>query len=174
MRVQNKSFFKNFILFFVLLPFLSKPQSISGWRPAIAFLYLFIFHSLLRLTSILSIQKCQEVCQYVYNFGSWPVHRAGWPAMLDAVETQTCLGLKTFAHLLPLFFFFWTKLCQLHCPCACANDYFLHLNTCWSKSLKKKLAPWHWQVVKCRQMNVWSVTANLQVRSLAGQNFCTI
>ena len=29
----------------------------SGWRPAIAFLYLFVFHSLLRLTSFLSQYK---------------------------------------------------------------------------------------------------------------------
>ena len=29
-------------------------KTFRGWRPAIAFLYLFLFHSLLRLTSLLS------------------------------------------------------------------------------------------------------------------------
>ena len=32
-------------------------KDFSGWRPAIAFLYLFLFHSLLRLTSFLSQYK---------------------------------------------------------------------------------------------------------------------
>ena len=32
-------------------------KDFSGWRPAIAFLYLFLFHSLLRLTSFLSQNK---------------------------------------------------------------------------------------------------------------------
>ena len=43
----------SFILFFVSLPFFLKTK-LPGWRPSIAFLYLFLFHSLLRLTSFLS------------------------------------------------------------------------------------------------------------------------
>ena len=36
-------------------------QDFSGWRPAIAFLYLFLFHSFLRLTSFLSQNKNQYI-----------------------------------------------------------------------------------------------------------------
>ena len=36
-------------------------KDFSGWRPAIAFLYLFLFHSLLRLTSFLSQNKNKDV-----------------------------------------------------------------------------------------------------------------
>ena len=43
----------SFIVFFVSLPFFLKTK-IPGWRPSIAILYLFLFHSLLRLTSFLS------------------------------------------------------------------------------------------------------------------------
>ena len=43
----------SFILFFVSLPFFLKTK-LPGWRPSIAFLYLFLFHSLVRLTSFLS------------------------------------------------------------------------------------------------------------------------
>ena len=43
----------SFILFFVSLPFFLKTK-LPGWRPSIAILYLFLFHSLLRLTSFLS------------------------------------------------------------------------------------------------------------------------
>ena len=32
-------------------------KNFSGWRPVIAFLYIFLFHSLLRLTSFLSQNK---------------------------------------------------------------------------------------------------------------------
>ena len=35
-------------------------KDFSGWRPAIAFLYLFLFHSLLRLTSFLSQNKIES------------------------------------------------------------------------------------------------------------------
>ena len=37
-----------------------KKKDFSGWRPAIAFLYLFLFHSLLRLTFFLSQYKNEE------------------------------------------------------------------------------------------------------------------
>ena len=47
------SFSSSFILFFVSLPFFLKTK-LPGWRPSIAFLNLFLFHSLLRLTSFLS------------------------------------------------------------------------------------------------------------------------
>ena len=36
---------------------LKSKKDFSGWRPTIAFLYLFLFHSLLRLTSFLSQYK---------------------------------------------------------------------------------------------------------------------
>ena len=47
-HVSSFSISPSFILFFVLLPFF------SGWRHALVFLYLSLFHSLLRLTSFLS------------------------------------------------------------------------------------------------------------------------
>ena len=43
-----------------------KKKDFSGWRPAIAFLYFFLFHSLLRLTSFLSQYKNKNLPSPTY------------------------------------------------------------------------------------------------------------
>ena len=47
-------------------------KDFSGWRPAIAFLHLFIFHSLLRLTSFPSQYK--NVASFLFGFGTMLPH----------------------------------------------------------------------------------------------------
>ena len=61
----------SFILFFVWLPFFLKTK-IPGWRPSIAFLYLFLFHSLLRLTSFLSENQNQFRTRNTMSNTCWP------------------------------------------------------------------------------------------------------
>ena len=41
-------------------------EDYSGWRPAIALLYLFLFHSLLRLTSFLSRYKINDILPFCF------------------------------------------------------------------------------------------------------------
>ena len=48
-----------------------KKKRLSGWRPAIAFLYLFLFHSLLRLTSFLSQNKNNHKRCRMFSCGKW-------------------------------------------------------------------------------------------------------
>ena len=54
---------------------ISKKKDFSGWRPAITFLYLFLFHSLLRLTSFLSPNKNRRKVIKVHQNGKLGIFR---------------------------------------------------------------------------------------------------
>ena len=85
-----------------------KKKNFSGWRPAIAFLYLFLFHSLLRLTFFLSQYK--SVKRYANMSITLEVGPCTGPGDLTCLmpwKLRLVLGLITFAHLWPLFFFFF-------------------------------------------------------------------
>ena len=64
----------------------------SGWRPAIAFLYLFLFHSLLRLTPFLS----QNKINYLFRlFNTWEnnielfSHQLYWVQNSSTIQSNT-------------------------------------------------------------------------------------
>ena len=82
----------SFILFFVSLPFFLKTK-IPGWRPSIAILYLFLFHSLLRLTSFLSQNRNSGLATLNRLSLSLPLSFSSSPHFLSfskPTQFQTC------------------------------------------------------------------------------------
>ena len=69
-RIHHRTILKEVIRYrLVQSPTKSQKKDFSGWRPAIAFLYLFLFHSLLRLSFLsFSIQKWTPDCHSAENF----------------------------------------------------------------------------------------------------------
>ena len=88
----------SFILFFALLPFFLKTK-ISGWRPSIAFLYLFLFHSLLHLTFFLSQNQNQFQTRNTMS-------NTCWPGLLWRGSEEPQVGRWVFYISLLLLFFF--------------------------------------------------------------------
>ena len=100
----------SFILFFVSLPFFLKTK-IPGWRPSIACLYLFLFHSLLHLTSFLSQNQNQFQTRNTMSNTCWP--RSVWVAL--ARERRAASRKVSFLYFVVVVFSFNLKSSSFSC-----------------------------------------------------------
>ena len=75
-----------------------KKKDSPYWRPAIAFLYLFLFHSFLRLTSFLSQYK-KENFLWATGFNGFFSRRPRWAGAYEPRCTSSRAGLLTVGHL---------------------------------------------------------------------------
>ena len=127
----------SFILFFVSLPFFLKTK-IPGWRPSIAILYLFLFHSLLRLTSFLSQNQTSGLAtlnrlsqSLPLSFSSSPhflsfskptqfrrrntISNTCWPSSLGYLARERRAASRKVSFLYPFIYLFYLKSSSFSC-----------------------------------------------------------
>ena len=106
-------------------------RNFSGWRPAIAFLYLFLFHSLLCLTSFLSQYK-NEYCasstqpnpqlqnrRFIGEFNAFPIKKT--TEDVDNGHSKECRSFAVDLHCNTFKILFWVVYTQA-CGDACRRD----------------------------------------------------